>query len=171
MSVISCIKAALRAIWVLPQECYSTQILNLPIWFMLDLENIPAVFVWWTSMQIYWFLLFFSSLKLTRSRMPGMGRLRWQDTGGSHASLAAQLVQHTRYSPSCGWHHVLSMCWCQSSVPRFNGIGLPLLSLLFSPFLWYSHSQKSEWEASSVEQSWLFQWQFGVFPKNHFSCL
>lgn len=35
--------------------------------------------------------------------MPGMGRLRWQDAGGSHASLAAQLVQRTRYSPSCGW--------------------------------------------------------------------
>lgn len=31
MSVISCIKAALRAIWMLPQECCSTQILNLPI--------------------------------------------------------------------------------------------------------------------------------------------
>lgn len=53
-----------------------------------------------------------------------------------------------------------TMCWARGNVPAVVPSLLGLVSHCFlgSPFLWYSYSQKSEREAYSMEEDWLFQW-------------
>lgn len=112
------------------------------------------------------FLLFFFFL----SSSLGAECQSWADWGGrTLASLVRAWLPHL--CSTGGTARPGAGTLCCTRVPRLTGIGLPLLSWLSSPFLWYSYSQESEREASSVEEGWLFQWQFGVFPNNHFSCL